>query len=1063
MSSNCLAVYPKHNLLREQKISQYTQVVIEAQSYVWRDEDERLYWRKRAEKMLREHMRGNKSVLVEAALRAHSGTKNTRLVETRLLTEGFFSKIADGLGKATVAVMKRMPGYKTSRMRNWWIFGGGGADEDKRYKEAYEQAQRLEMTEKARDAIGSYFKQFEDKIRGLGNVFPNIEGEGTGAKFKEAIDLVVKAALAVRIYAGDTKVAADLDAAGITGLPKVADAKDASGAYVITKEEGNQLIAGLRKRLMYWDRNLEQRYALAMEHVSYKVPTLAEAYGLNEADEDKKPTADDLGKKGKETSTMEYLKSNVLPGFLAALGASSLGLSWLAHQEWFISYFMEMVEAAVPSTYSWEDAPGPPSLERLPGLAGEAWSGGATQYFRNFMNLPFEPGANISSMKLLDMAHVFRAKGLVDIEGHPTESLLSLAVDRDAFQRDWMEHVVGNLSDKNMTLGEALPLSSAWGKAGGTLTLKVAGAMKAVWPKALKIIPGKGAVWALSSTGAALVAAAPWLAAGGAVLLVAGIGSKLMRRYGAKNSRASYISAALKMIDDINLPDPPPPDPAAEDLPQSRVEEAIGKPENLEKAREACANFDDPRLAKVLELLEAIAAGKVVREPPPSQQPLVNLVINGTVNGNVTVEYFTKAIEGTLKNAPKVSPEARESAASVGAGGTESGARASQPDVKRLNGVEGSISALYFFETLKAAGYDADKDLAALVSGTTAERAAAALESGEILPGSNAHREDFEAKIKSLSAEDFGLSDADLDTSANESIHRRRLSLVETIYGTSRLLEVTASDPSPSSRKGHLSDFVKRSRKQLKTLLDKKSDSDYLKKLFAHGIASFNESFLGNPAEMLSKEKLEGQIEKIKNILRGSLRPSTPAQTQTGSADDGRPPGDESAKVTEAQIEKFKDEIRKIIDSLDDKGLDSDVLIGVVDFAKSSRGLDLFKRFASFGMWLLKKEVTTRENFQNFLEKLVKFDNSLREENIPDLELNNASDVNDFLNDLGNSVTQVTEKLKELKESRPGSRAPAAPATTPPGGAEESPRSRGDVILERWAILAGINKIETRR
>ena len=1060
MSSNCLAVYPKHNLLREQKVSQYTQVVIEAQSYVWRDEDERLYWRKRAEKMLREHMRGNKSVLVEAALRAHSGTKNTRLVETRLLTEGFFSKIADGLGKATVAVMKRMPGYKTSRMRNWWIFGGGGADEDKRYKEAYDQAQRLEMTEKARNAIGQYFKAFDEKITQVGNVFPNNEGEGSGAKFKEVIDLVVKAALAVRIYAGDTKVAAVLEDAGITDLPKDAAARDGSGDYVITKEEGNQLIAGLRKRLMYWDRNLEQRYALAMEHVSYKVPTLAEAYGLNEADEDKKPTADDLGKKGKETSTMEYLKSNVLPGFLAALGASSLGLSWLAHQEWFISYFMEMAEAAVPSTYSWEDAPGPPSLERLPGLAGEAWSGGATQYFRNFMNLPFEPGENISNVKLLEMAHTFRAKGLVDIEGHPTESLLSLAVDRDAFQRDWMEHVVGNLSDKNMTLGEALPLSSAWGKAGGTLTLKVAGAMKAVWPKALKIIPGKGAVWALSSTGAALVAAAPWLAAAGAVLLVAGIGSKLMRRYGAKNSRASYISAALKMIDDINLPDQTPPDPAAEDLPQSKVEKAIGNPENLEKAREACANFDDPRLAKVLELLEAIAAGKVVREPPPSQQPLVNLVINGTVNGNVTVEYFTKAIEGTLKNAPKVRREAKEVVAGTGAGDTESGARASQPGDKRLSGVEGSISALCFFETLKDAGYDADKDRDALVSGETAERATAALESGQILPGSSAHRKNFEAKIKSLSAQDFGLSDADLGTSSNESIHRRRLSLVETIYGTSRLLEDAASDASPSPREGHLSDFVKESRKQLKTLLDKKSEDNYLKKLFAHGLASFNESFLGNPAEMLSNGMLEGQIEKIRNILKGSLRPSTPAQTQTGSADDAGASGEESVTVTDTQFDKFVAEVNNIVILLSDEKVEPDVLRKVVEFAKSPAEQDLFKRFASFGLWLVKKGRLTEEYFKKLLQQLGRFDDSLKKENIPDLELNDASDVNNFLNDLENSVAQVTEKLKE---SRPGSRSPAAPATTHPGGAEESSRPRGDVILERWAILAGINKIETRR
>jgi hypothetical protein len=641
MSSNCLVAYPKHSLLREQKILQYAKITEEAQSYVWRDAHEKAYWNKQAKSMLREHMRGNKSILVEAAIRYYAGSKNTSLVESKLLSEGYFSKIADVLGKGIVNVMKKMPGYKTSRMRNWWIFGGGGEDEDARYQEAYDQAQRLEMSAAARVSLQKYFKAFEEYIRTeCGSAFPNHEGEGSGKSFKIAIDLVVKAAMGVRVAAGDPKVYEDMADAGIP----FAERPTRNVEFAITKEEGDELIAGLRKRLQYWDRNLEQRYALAMEVKTSKLPTLAELY-LNEAPKDERDIrqrANDLGKKGTKTSTMEYLKSNVLPLALGAIGAAGVSYGWLVKQDWFIKMFYDKIVETAPETL----AQGPPQF------VTETLDAGASQHFRSLLPLT-DSNTNMSSYQLKDLIRTYTAQGLTLSNGEPTSNLIGLAANPEAFAADWKKHVMANFSkNPEMTLGKAMPLSSKWGMPGGTLTLKIASVVKEVWPS--QVIPAMSFETLKQSALAASMLKYAGIASGvGIGLMAIGAGIKLMRRYGAKNSRASYIDAALKLIDDINLPELPPPD-EIEPLPPSPTENAIqNNPDVIEKAREALGKIDDPRVEQALKILEDVAKGEVVREPSSTTARLVNIVLRDATKEGSKPVNIQMSVQDFLDIMPK--------------------------------------------------------------------------------------------------------------------------------------------------------------------------------------------------------------------------------------------------------------------------------------------------------------------------------------------------------------------------------------------------------------------------
>jgi hypothetical protein len=712
MSSNCLVAYPKHSLLREQKILQYVKITEEAQSYVWRDAHEKAYWNKRAKIMLREHMRGNKSILAEAAIRHCAGSKNTRLVESKLLSEGFFSKIADVLGKGIVSVMKKMPGYSTSRMRNWWIFGGGGKDEDALYQEAYDQAQRLEMSAAARVSLQKYFKAFEEYISAeCGSAFPNHEGEGSGKSFKIAIDLVVKAAMGVRVAAGDPKVYEDMADAGIPFTER----PTRNVEFAITKEEGDELIAGLRKRLQYWDRNLEQRYALAMEVKTSKLPTLAELY-LNEAPKDERDIrqrANDLGKKGTKTSTMEYLKSNVLPLALGAIGAAGVSYGWLVKQDWFIKMFYDKIVETAPETL----AQGPPQF------VTETLDAGASQHFRSLLPLT-DPNTNVSSYQLKDLIRTYTAQGLTLSNGEPTSNLIGLAANPEAFAADWKKHVMANFSkNPEMTLGKAMPLSSKWGMPGGTLTLKIASVVKEVWPS--QVIPAMSfETLKQSSLAASMVAGAGWASGVGIGLMAIGAGIKLMRRYGAKNSRASYIDAALKLIDDINLPELPPPD-EIEPLPPSPTENAIqNNPDVIEKAREALGKIDDPRVEQALKILEDVAKGKVVKEPSSTTASLVNIVLRDATKEGSKPVNIQMSVQDFLDIMPKDIIEVagfnkredpEEETAEELPQPKESMKDVSESEMQSKF-TPGSLAAarLFYGLALKRAGYDHDKEKKAL-------------------------------------------------------------------------------------------------------------------------------------------------------------------------------------------------------------------------------------------------------------------------------------------------------------------------------------------------------------
>ncbi len=486
-------------MLREERIEFLAQMIREGSDYKWENDVERRIWTGVARDIMSEHLAGKKTVLSEACFRAHVEKSDVLLAESAAkLNEGFFSGLADAIGGGLAKTFGKA--FGGTKSRNWWIFGGGGAKEDEKYKKAYQDA--IENNQEVFGQLATKtVKEIENEIKSVNPEFPN---GGSGEDFEKAIGQIFAAYSAISLGAGTPVEGSD---------------QEPSKPPKISAEDANKAIAGLRKLLQFYDRELKDRYTYNMESRTQRLPTLAEALLLEEEE-------DDLGKEGGKTSGMKGLESNKAPLIIAALGASGVGFGWLVKQPWFLEMFKN--PDTVVDAVKWVSSGG----HKL----------GVTHHLGFLMG---KPGANLSTMKVADFMKEMAKRGLVDNAGNPSDKLLSLAKEagNNEFAAWWAKNLAGPAHAKQ-TLGKAIPKSGsgAFGAGGDVFSGKI---MKPVLQKIT--VAGAG----YTATGKALMAAGPLATAVGAGAIIGAGAVKLLRMYGAKKSRTAWIQTTLDKMKDV--------------------------------------------------------------------------------------------------------------------------------------------------------------------------------------------------------------------------------------------------------------------------------------------------------------------------------------------------------------------------------------------------------------------------------------------------------------------------------------------------------------------------------
>lgn len=498
-------------------------LVESSQDFRYESLRERLFWEGVAFDILNDHVSGKKkTAIAEAALRYAIESVDVITEEDEKKSEpGIFKKAMLALGKVAAVTAKGPQGQVKSR--NWWLFGGGGDKETAKYKQAYDDA-----IDKRNEVIGKVaiksIKEIETEIKSKNKDFPN---GGSKEDFESAIKAFVDTYVKIANAAG-------------TEVPNVdTKAQSVNLENPIPVDDANAAIADLRKVMMFYDRELKDRYTYRMDHHSRSGPRLAEVLELDSLNEIE---VEDIGKEGQKTSGMKGLESNVAPGILAALGAIGVGFAWLAKQSWFLEMFRE-----------------PQKIIQIVKWVKEG--GSKTGVSSHLGVLMGRPGENISGMKVIDFMSEMAKRGLVK-DGMPTGNLLQLAKDAGNAQfADWWKSNLAGPTHANQSLAQAIPLSGS-GAPGAGGDIFTGSVMK---PVIRAVAQGGGG----SAVAMGTVQAAGYLSGMlGAGALASAVTIKALRMYGAENSRSSYIQAAKDMMKDVKEPPkkeeedrPPIPDP----------------------------------------------------------------------------------------------------------------------------------------------------------------------------------------------------------------------------------------------------------------------------------------------------------------------------------------------------------------------------------------------------------------------------------------------------------------------------------------------------------------------
>ena len=248
---------------------------------------------------------------------------------------------------------------------------------------------------------------------------------------------------------------------------------------------------------------------------------------------------------GGELSTIDGLKSNLLPGALGLAGGAALIAAYIASQPAFVNWLAGKLGAGQglnPKTLVGEVTP---AIEETIGpLNGE----GFTQMFGRMKGVQAAGGTFTSDTPV---SALFEEFGKYGIDPKNPSALFELGVDKASY----MERLASGAT----SIGEMFPAGDKglWLELGKKTTVTVA---KAV---AKKVVQGAGGAVAGTALATGTAAAAgPLLAGLGIALVTSAAAIKLIRMKGLQSSRAKSLKVlfdALVPVDCEDGPQPPPP------------------------------------------------------------------------------------------------------------------------------------------------------------------------------------------------------------------------------------------------------------------------------------------------------------------------------------------------------------------------------------------------------------------------------------------------------------------------------------------------------------------------
>ena len=508
---------------REQKIEFLSQMIREGSDYEWQSNIERKIWTEVADDILRDHLRGKKTIVSESCFRAYVEKNDMLLAESAAkLNEGFLDGLKDLVGGGLAKTFGKV--FGGTKSRNWWIFGGGGDKENQKYLQAYQDAteENQEVFAKLGDKT---LKNLVDQVKEALPDWPN------GGGVKEFTDVMSKFVQ----YYESIRTAAGVKTTDGQEPPK-------GEAPKLSVEDANKIIAKMRKAMQYFDRELKDRYTYNLESRTRRMPTLTEVLLLEAED-------DDIGAEGRKTSSMKGLESNLAPGILAGMGLAGIAAGLLVQSDWFIKLTTVIKQApateVVEKTTQYIDS----TLGTIKDGQGWIWS----------MNNLVPGGPSISGAS--SMADVVKKITLAG-GGDYAKGVQAFTGGSDPFLQGGKKtaEMLMNLKDNPTAYGNTLnnfmkysgpgtgknPMSDLlWVKKGAELKGKVA-------KEVLTIVTKEGAKTATQTAlGAKLTALGPWGVGIGAGLIASAAAIKSLRDYGAKNSRTTYFQAAVDQFKDI--------------------------------------------------------------------------------------------------------------------------------------------------------------------------------------------------------------------------------------------------------------------------------------------------------------------------------------------------------------------------------------------------------------------------------------------------------------------------------------------------------------------------------
>ena len=488
-----------------------------------------------------------RSSLIESYIRKEKNLDNSlsRLYESGtssvLAEKSWLSRAISGVAKKARDLVYSIPGIKKlekNRLRKmsakklWRIITGKeGAGQE--YDDLIDKF--TDVTIKRRQKIIDKFGEVEPAVINAmeaikdedGNDFPNVK---TFDQFVEGIGILLSYYVKV------------VNAAGFEAkIPNIDDKPETDPTMFLPTDEANEVIGDLRVVLQKVSDDLYDLYTRIKEH---RQPAKLSDLLLVEEEED-------IRKAGSTTKEMKELRSNTLPGVIAAFGLGGMSAGVAAQIPWvqkLIQDFVTQLSGGKTVRQAWSTLI-PKAIETLAPVGAIQKGQGLTQFLETLPGSPKLSTGNVPIEKFFDT--------LTMHFGSPDKGIEALSTTP-----------IGQ-GFKNPAAAQKL-LNDLWqgvqdGSVTGTIGQHIGGDVGVTGPLALdpgvilKKVP-QIIVTKLTGHVAKQVPKVTLQAIAGAGLAATGVGAlglgvagliKLLRRAGAEDSRASYIQAMLDLLKDV--------------------------------------------------------------------------------------------------------------------------------------------------------------------------------------------------------------------------------------------------------------------------------------------------------------------------------------------------------------------------------------------------------------------------------------------------------------------------------------------------------------------------------